>query len=288
MAHPGGPDRVGQHRVEGCRKSGGIAGGHQHRDISGELGKVPDGGGDKWRRRCHRLEGGQPESLVRRREDDDGSLAIEGCQALVVGRSAEHQLDVPPPRLGSEPISLRAQRTDHRQLRSAPGEAFHGGQQGIEPFARVAGSEAAHPEDERVLEPQRFGDAGVAKLRPRGEEERDAVGHNVDALRVESERVDRLLACRLADRDHRRAASDDRAEQRSIEVVGRAGSPPRRCFAPHLDVVHGHNLTCRGVADHRLASNPMDQMRVPDHRLGEHMRLRTEKPCGTCLAPGVG
>ena len=68
-------------------------------------------------------------------------------------------------------------------------------------------------------------------------------------------------------------ASSDR-----VQAVG--GVP-----SPHLDVVQGDDLTGRGEAEDRFAAEPVDQVRVPGHRIGEDVGLGAEKARGLGLAP---
>ena len=52
-------------------------------------GRLPDRGRDHRRGGRHRLERREPESLVRRRDDDDGRAAVQRCEVGVVHRAAQ-------------------------------------------------------------------------------------------------------------------------------------------------------------------------------------------------------
>jgi len=101
----------------------------------------------------------------------------------------------------------------------------------------------------------------------------------MDACRVETERVDRIPPGGLAHSDDPGTGADDRCQQRSVEAVGRVPSP-------HLDVVQGHHLTGAGKADDRFAGEPMDQVRVPGHRVGEACGWARRKRAGRASLHG--
>ena len=103
---------------------------------------------------------------------------------------------------------------------------------------------------------------------------------------LEPEGGDRLPPGGVAHGDDARTRSDGRGEQRSVQAPGTACRSETHGPAPHLDVVDRHDLARRGESQHRLAAEPVHQVRVHGDRVPEHLWLGAEEPRRTCLAPG--
>jgi hypothetical protein len=205
---------------------------------------------------------------------------------MVLHWPTEDEWHVAPPGLCREAVGLWPECARQRQSRATViTTTFQRLEQRIEALARITRSQAPHPEHERILEPERLGDAGVAKFRARREDRPDAVGHDVHPGRVEVQRRDRLLPRRLADRDDPGARPDRRGKEASVQATRRPCRSRRYGCAPHLDVVDGHHLAAHRKAEDRLATKPVNEMRVAGHGVREHMRLRAQEPRRSSLAP---
>ena len=95
---------------------------HQDGHVERQLGKIPDRAGDERRPAGHRLQRGQAEPLVGRRQDDHGGLPVQRGEVGVLHRPAEHERHVPPPRLGGEAVGLGPDGAGERQRRATLAE----------------------------------------------------------------------------------------------------------------------------------------------------------------------